>query len=152
MLLSEEYFKEFKKQQEEIKSSSSRITNFNNLYLTTKDQQAFYESLGYKSIEPILCYTVKEESRNSHIMKNLFKNMSVTNNISQIQTISKQNTQSEFSVSSLVSAPPPPPPPPPPPLPMTSFSIENSEKKKCPNILQNQIFWYKKLIKHDHAS
>ncbi len=149
MLLSEEYFKEYKNQ--EIKKNSSKITNFDYLYLTTKDQQAFYETLGYESIQPILCYTVKEESKNSHIMKNLFKNMSNTNNASPIQTSSIQNSI-ESLASSQAATPPPPPPPPPLPLlsPITNLPKESNDKQKIFSSSKNQIFWYKKLIKHDN--
>lgn len=155
MLLSEQYFIEYGKQQrvretqddELLNKNSSKITNFDYLFLTTKDQQAFYESLGYISIEPILCYTVKDDSRCSQIMKNLFKNMTVSNSnnnsnnvLETSKAVPKNTTGSESGF--LASLPPnSPPPPPPPPLPLRISNDTNDVK--C---LPNQTYWYKKCI------
>lgn len=68
--LCEHYLREFNtKQKNENKIA---YTNCQNLYLTTKDQHAFYERIGYKNTDPILFFTKKNpDSKNALIMNRL---------------------------------------------------------------------------------
>ncbi len=149
MLLSEDYFLAFGLQQNNQTecvnySSTSRIKNLEFLFLTTKDQQAFYESLGYVRIEPILCYTVKDDSRCNQIMKNLLKNMSTTTLPSVNSVKASELPENGLQQSNKdKNVPPPPPPPPPPPLVPPPFLSSNANNDTTKN---NKTYWYKKCI------
>jgi N-acetylglutamate synthase-like GNAT family acetyltransferase len=126
----ESYINEFSKQQ--ILKDCENFVNCDYIYLTTKDQQAFYEKVGYKKTEAILFFSLKNSnSKCSQIMNHLISSMQQhkANECEQPKT-----TSSSSIVSSNASGPLPPPPPPPP---HTTFS--NSTTFNCQT-------WYKKYI------
>lgn len=134
MLLCEKYFVEYINQVKSSSSLSCSIDRFDHLYLNTKDQQRFYETLGYTQIEPMLFFTNKNNSRCGQMAKMLFKSMSSSSSSSQrgesIQSVVSNNSHSKSGFF----LPPPPPPPPPPFLPSSQSSSSSS------------LTWYKKRI------
>jgi ribosomal protein S18 acetylase RimI-like enzyme len=109
-------------------------TNTDYMFLTTKDKQKFYESLGYSQIEPIKFYSVKA-NKCTEIMKRLYSKKSQNENTSDTNT-SNTSITSVNLISHAIGSPPPPPPP---PLPsnFSDIDIEANDSK---------ITWYKKCL------
>ncbi len=134
----EEYIAEFDKRQENL---SNPRTHCQDLYLTTKDQHAFYEKIGYTRTEPIQFFTVKN-SKNNEIMNRLLKN-------SSMQQMNKIEEGEVRTVSSEGPVPPAvepnsyvPKPPPPPPLFVPSLNAASSSQ-----LIDSVVpTWYKKCI------
>jgi N-acetylglutamate synthase-like GNAT family acetyltransferase len=104
--------------------------NYNNLYLTTKDKQQFYESIGYIQIEPLNCYITKNENSNCNkIMNELLSKMTKT--VVVVVDRSKDVLVKDDSQQQTLQ----PPPPPPPPLPLPQMSKN-----------ENHLTWYKKVL------
>ena len=113
--------------------SAETTVKFDHLYLTTKDQQTFYERIGFVRTEPILFFTLKNSnSKCFHIMNHLMNSMQQNSENPAVE--SKSTSQ----VSASATCPPPPPPP-----PFMKPGISKSELNNLPT-------WYKKsLIKSD---
>lgn len=126
MLFCEKYFIEYANESRGAVSVS--IDRFDHLYLNTKDQQRFYETLGYVQIEPMLFFTNKNNSRCGQMAKMLFKSMSSQNE--SRQTVSNSQSVAPPGPIGLLS----PPPPPPIPLPPSQQPPSSS------------LTWYKKRI------
>ena len=133
MHLCENYLIDYGKQE-----SAKKTTDFNCMYLTTRDKQSFYESIGYSRIEPIKFYTVKT-TKCTEIMRRLYskKNENELDANAGDKSLS-QNVEflhpNNFPIQ--------PPPPPPPPLPFAAASsIETASKTT-----DLQTIWYKKCL------
>ena len=145
VLESETYFAAYGRQQQQRSSQEAgiRITDldtnlevdeFEHLYLNTKDKQGFYESLGYVEIQPIMFFANKSSgSRNSEIVKSLFKSMSI--NTQSVNLLENSNQTSLISSPHALGPGVPVPPPPPPTPPQNSSSMFSSK-----------LSWYKKRI------
>ena len=134
MLLCENYLVDYGKQ--EINSGKNINIDYGNMFLTTKDKQAFYESLGYKRIEPIKFYTVKI-TKCTEILKRLYSSNSK-------EEISQETEAPVKAPMVVLSAPPPPPPPPPMPTFKTGDTYQmNDPANELKNLTAN---WFKKCL------
>lgn len=98
VLFCENYIKEFNKKKDNL----TVLTNCKDLYLTTKDQQFFYEKIGYVQTQEMIYFVRKQnESKNNIAMNLLMSSMNKTNRDSIIKPQQQQQTS---------TAPPPPPP------------------------------------------
>ena len=148
MLLSEEYVSEFARGQAAAAAAAaaggttSEHIDTECLYLTTKDKQAFYESLGYVRIEPREFYVVKSDSKCSQILKSLFESANKPASNSIASQVTEPNAKIQTLPSTLgASSPPPPPPPPPPPVP-TNVNLLS------PLASQQQTWYMKSISQH----
>lgn len=110
MSFSHEYllaYREHLQQQQEQQTSvnddealvSVRNTSFERLYLTTKDKQSFYESLGYTRTEPIEFYQLKSnQSRCNEIAKHLFGSRRDTSQKTSNET-NEENQQTWYQIT-----------------------------------------------------
>ncbi len=132
----EKYIIEFNKRQDSLAGNK---TFCQDLYLTTKDQQAFYEKIGYTKTEPIQFFTVKN-SKNNEIMNKLLSNPSMQ----QVKKVEETATKkvSEDMIVEAKSKPDVPLPPPPPPMFSSSLNVNKSTQ------LTDSVIptWYKKTI------
>lgn len=112
----EHYVREFEQRQVETSH-----TNCDYLYLTTKDQQAFYEKIGYERTDPISYYAKKNpESKNNLILNRL---MSLNRLVTTMAENELDTCQNDDDKKESVPSPPPPPPPVPLPLPLAQAPI-----------------------------
>ena len=136
-------------------ANESAAADSANMFLTTKDKQGFYESLGYSKIEPIKFYTVKT-TKCTEIMRRLYSKNNKSeheNGEASLSTNSQQNSDqilipsidfSQLPAPSTFS----PPPPPPPPLPLAnsltpSLPLLSDQANQSTNSTVN---WYKKCL------
>lgn len=131
----EHYLREFDRKQA---TDAINYTNCRDLYLTTKDQQTFYERIGYVRTEAINFFAKKNpESKNILIMNQLLKNL----NTNSVNTAVKEPSE---AIATIPSVPPtgllPPPPPAPPMIPSFNRSKSSSNHSSDPTT------WYKKRI------
>lgn len=134
MCYCELYLNKFSKYQQ--KHNLNEKTNCDYLYLTTKDKQLFYESIGYEKTEPLLFYSVKSaNSKCNRIMNNLLSSFKPqTNHV--YRPIATEQVQTSVP---LFAAPPPPPLPP-------SFKPDFSDKKKDNSYIVAESSWYRKQM------
>jgi GNAT superfamily N-acetyltransferase len=137
MQLGEKYFVEYAKQIKGAQEPKNglEVTQFEHLYLNTKDKQGFYEALGYVEIEPMLFFANKSNSKCNEIMKSLFKSISTPTNDIRIKV--------PLALPAPVSSLPPSPLPPPPPPPMPKRDDSSSS-------FSNKLSWYKKRVDFDN--
>jgi GNAT superfamily N-acetyltransferase len=138
------YMHKYAKRQNKLKLKE--MTNCDYLYLTTKDKQLFYESIGYIKTEPLLFYSVKNsKSRCNRIMNELLASFNTNEPNQIIRQNNQENTHVIPNLPVNSSIPLPPPPPPLPPPSMISKTIE-IDKKKDNSYIVAESYWYRKPI------
>lgn len=78
-----------------IKSLFDVNTQLLSIYLSTKDKQLFYESLGYKRIEPFVFHIIEpNNSRKNEIIKQLLASMHKNSNQEPVSTVTTSDENS----------------------------------------------------------
>lgn len=128
VLFCENYIKEFNKRQENM-NDLNIFTNCKDLYLTTKDQQFFYEKIGYVCTKEMVYFVRKQNESKNNIAMNL-----LMSSMQKIPLLPAPSASSQ-TANSLAS-----PPPPPPFLQASNFQVKPVAKAV------DSPTWYKKSL------